>query len=73
MEYFGSAILLDALVFSSLSILADLPKIIDPSLFSYMMTSIVPILMMSPFVVPLAAIYISSLCPLPDWSAFLAE
>jgi hypothetical protein len=32
----------------------------------------VPILVMSPFVVLLVPVDISSLCPLPDWSAFAA-
>jgi hypothetical protein len=50
MEYFGSAVLL-AFVSSSSPVLADLPKITDPSLFSYMSTSVVHILMISPFVV----------------------
>jgi hypothetical protein len=54
-------------VSSSLHVLADLPKIIDPSLFPCMTTSVVPILMMSPFVVLLVAV---GICPLPDWSAF---
>jgi hypothetical protein len=54
-------------VSSSLPVLADLPKIIDPSLFPCMTTSIVPILVMSPFVVLLAAV---DVCPLLDWSAF---
>jgi hypothetical protein len=51
MEYFGSAILLDVPVSCSLPVLADLPKVISPSLFPYMTTSVVPILMISPFVV----------------------
>jgi hypothetical protein len=55
MEYLGSAVLLAA-VSSSLLVLVDLPKIIGPSLFPYTMTSAVPILMMSPFVVLLTAI-----------------
>jgi hypothetical protein len=50
MEYFGSAILM-VVVSSFLFVLADSPKIIGPSLFSCMMTSAVPILMMSFFVV----------------------
>jgi hypothetical protein len=69
MEYLGSAVLL-AVVCSSLLVLVDLPKIIDPSLFPCMTTSIVPILMMSPIVVLLAAV---DICPLSDWSAFAAE
>jgi hypothetical protein len=48
MEYFGSAILMAAV---SSFVLADSPKIIDPSLFSCTMTSDVPILMMYFFVV----------------------
>jgi hypothetical protein len=51
-------------------VLADSPKIIGPSLFSCMMTSAVPILMISFFVVLLVA---AGICPLPDWSAFEAE
>jgi hypothetical protein len=47
MEYFGSAVLLADV--SSSPVLADLPKIIDPSIFSSMTTSVVPNLMMSPF------------------------
>jgi hypothetical protein len=46
MEYFGSAILMAA-ISSFLVVLADSPKIIGPSLFSYTTTSVVPILMMS--------------------------
>jgi hypothetical protein len=56
-------------VSSSLPVLADLPKIIDPSLFPCMTTSIVHILVMSPFVVLLAAV---DICLLLDWSAFAA-
>jgi hypothetical protein len=59
-----------AVVSYSLPVLADLPKIIGPSLFSCMRTSVVPILMMSPFVILLVAV---GICPLPDWSAFTAE
>jgi hypothetical protein len=51
MEYFGSAILV---------VLADSPKIIGPSLFSCMTTSVVPILMMSFFVVLLVVV---GICP----------
>ena len=50
MEYFGSAVLM-VVVSSFLVVLADSPKIIGPSLSSCMMTSTVPILMMSFFVV----------------------
>jgi hypothetical protein len=50
MEYFGSAILM-AVVSSLLLVLADSPKIIGPSLSSCMATSVVPILIMSFFVV----------------------
>jgi hypothetical protein len=60
-------------MYSSLPVLVDLQKIIRPSLFPYMTTFVVSILMMSPFVVHLAAIDISSLCPLLDWSAFAIE
>jgi hypothetical protein len=69
MEYFGSAVLM-AVVSSFLVVLADSPKIIVPSLFSCMMASAVPILMMSFFVVLSVA---AGICPLPDWSAFEAE
>jgi hypothetical protein len=55
MEYFGSAVLMAAMS-SSLPVLADLPKIIGPSLFSCMTTSVVPILMMSSFVVHLVVV-----------------
>jgi hypothetical protein len=48
MEYFRSAILM-AVVSSFLVVLADSPKIINPSLFSCKTTSAVPILMMSFF------------------------
>jgi hypothetical protein len=58
MEYFGSAVLLAAV--SSSPVLADLPKIIDPSIFSCMTTSVVPNLMMSPFVILLVA---AGTCP----------
>jgi hypothetical protein len=69
MEYFGSAILMVA-VSSFLVVLADSPKIIGPSLFSCIMISAVPILMMSFFVVLSVVV---GICPLPDWSAFAAE
>jgi hypothetical protein len=69
MEYFGSTIL-KAVVFSVLFVLADSPKIIGPSLSFCMTTSVVPILMMSFFVVLSVA---AGICPLPDWSAFEAE
>jgi hypothetical protein len=69
MEYFGSAILL-AVVSSSSPILADLPKMIGPSLFPCMTTFVVPILMMAPFVILLVVV---GICPLPDWSAFAAK
>jgi hypothetical protein len=69
MEYFGSVVLM-AVLSPSLLILADLPKFIGPSLFLCIMTSPVPILMMSLFVVLLVAI---GICPLPGWSAFAAE
>jgi hypothetical protein len=58
MEYFGSVVLLAA-VSSSLHVLTNLPKIIDPSLFLYMAISVVSILVMSPFVVLLTAVDIS--------------
>jgi hypothetical protein len=69
MEYFGPAVLLAA-VSSSSPVWVDLPKIIDHSLFPCMTTSVVPILMMSPFVVLLVAI---DICPMPDWFAFAAK
>jgi hypothetical protein len=69
MEYFRSAVL-QAVVSSSSPVLADLPKIIDTSLFSCMTTSTAPILMMPPFVVLLVGV---GICPLPYWSAFAAE
>jgi hypothetical protein len=69
MEYFGSAIL-KAVVSSVLFVLADSPKIIGPSLSFYMTTSVVPILMMSFFVVLSVA---AGICPLPNWSVFEAE
>ena len=69
MEYFGSVVLL-VVVSYSLPILVDSPKIIGPSLFSYTTTSIVPMLMMSFFVVLSVAI---GICPQPDWSALAAE
>jgi ABC-type methionine transport system permease subunit len=59
MEYFGSAVLM-AVVSSSLPVLADLPKIIDPSLFSCMTAFVVSILMMFPFVVLLVVV---GICP----------
>jgi hypothetical protein len=62
MEYFGSAILL-TVVPSFLFVLADSPKIIGPSLFCCTTTSVVPILMMSPFFVLLEVV---AVCPLPD-------
>jgi ABC-type methionine transport system permease subunit len=62
MEYFGLAVLL-TVVSSFLLVLDDSPKIIGPSLFSCMTTSVVPILMTSPFVVLLEAI---AIYPLPD-------
>jgi hypothetical protein len=58
MEYFGSAILMVA-VSSFLFVLADSPKNIGPSFFSCMTTSVVPILMMSFFVVLSAAVGIA--------------
>jgi hypothetical protein len=62
MEYLGSAVLM-AVVSSFLVVLANSPKIIGPSLFSCMTTSIVPILMMSFFVV---LSDVAGICPLPD-------
>jgi hypothetical protein len=63
MEYIGLAVLLVVPMSSSLPVLVDSPKIIGPSLFPYMMTYVVYILMMSPFVVLLVAVVISSICP----------
>jgi hypothetical protein len=68
MEYFGSAVLMVAESYF-LVVLADSPKIISPSLSSYMMTSAIPILMISFFVVLSVA---AGICPLPDWSALEA-
>jgi hypothetical protein len=62
MEYFGSAILMAA-VSSFLFVLADSPKIINPLIFSCTTTSVVPILMMSFFVVLSVVV---GICPLPD-------
>jgi ABC-type methionine transport system permease subunit len=59
MKYFGSAVLLTA-VSSFLFVLTDSPKIISPSLFYCTTTSVVPILMTSPFIVLLEAVVI---CP----------
>ena len=58
MEYFGSAVLTIAVSF--LVVLADPPKIIGPLLSSCMTTSVVPILMMSFFVVLSVA---AGICP----------
>jgi hypothetical protein len=69
MKYFGSAVLMAAMS-PSLLVLADLPKIMGPSLFSCMTTFVIPISMISLFVVLLVAV---GICPLPDWSAFTAE
>jgi hypothetical protein len=69
MEYFGSAVLM-VVVSSFLVVLADLPKIIGPSLSFCITTSVVPILIMSFFVVLSVA---AGICPLPDWSALDAE
>jgi drug/metabolite transporter superfamily protein YnfA len=57
MEYFEWAVLLTA-VSSFLFVLADLPEIIGPSLFCCTITSVVPISMMSPFIVLLEAVAI---------------
>jgi hypothetical protein len=69
MEYFGSAVLMVA-ISSFLVMLADSPKIIGPSLSSCMMTSAVPILMISFFVVLSVT---AGICPPADWLAFEAE
>jgi hypothetical protein len=58
-EYFGSTILM-AVVSYFLFVLTNSPKIIGPSLFSYTTTSVVPILMTSPFVVLLEVV---AICP----------
>jgi hypothetical protein len=57
MEYFGSDVLLTAVSYFLL-VSADSPKIMGPSLFSFMMTSVVPILMTSPFDVLLEVVAI---------------
>jgi hypothetical protein len=62
MEYFGSAVLLTAVSYF-LFVLADSPKILDPSLFCCTMTSVVPILMMSSFIILLEVV---AMRPLPD-------
>lgn len=54
MEYFGSYVFLVAPMSFSSFVLVDLPKIIGPSFLSCMTTSIMPILMTSPFVILLA-------------------
>jgi hypothetical protein len=59
MEYFRSAILMVAVSYF-LVVLADSSKIIGPSLSSCMMTSAVPILMISFFVVISVA---AGICP----------
>jgi hypothetical protein len=69
MEYLGSTILMVAASYF-LFVLVDSPKVTGPSLFSCMTTSVVPILMMSFFVVLLVVV---GMCPLLDWSAFAAE
>jgi hypothetical protein len=69
MEYFRSAILMAA-VSSILFVLVDSPKIIGPSLSFCMTTSVVPILIMSFFVVLSVA---AGICPLSNWSGFKAE
>jgi hypothetical protein len=62
MEYFESAVLL-IVVSSFLFVLADLPEIIGPSLFCCTMIYVVPISMVSPFIVLLEAV---AIYPLPD-------
>jgi hypothetical protein len=57
MDYFESVVLLAA-VSSFLFVLADLPKIIGPSLFCCTMTSVVPISVTSHFIVLLEAVAI---------------
>jgi hypothetical protein len=59
MEYFGSVVL-TSVVSSLLLVLADSPKIIGPSLSFCTTTSVVPILIMSFFVLLLVAI---DICP----------
>jgi hypothetical protein len=66
---FWSVVLL-AVVSSSSPVLVDLPKLIGPSLFPYMTTSVVPILMISPFVILLVAV---DICPQQNRSAFATE
>jgi hypothetical protein len=59
MEYFGSAVLLTVVPYF-LFVLADPPKIIDPLLFCCTTSSVVSILMTSPFIVLLEAV---AVCP----------
>jgi hypothetical protein len=59
-----------AVVSPYLLVLADLRKIVGSSLFPFITTIVVPILMMSLFVVLLVVV---GICSLPDWSAFAAE
>lgn len=77
MEYFGSGNLSVATLSFSSFVLADSPKIIEPSLLLFMMTHVVPILMTSLVVVIFALVAIIvevfSLCPLLDWSTFVDE
>jgi hypothetical protein len=73
MDYFGLFALLVALVSSSLPVLVDLPKIIGPSLFPCMTTFVVPILMISPFVILLVAVEFPLYASLSDWSVFTTE
>jgi hypothetical protein len=73
MEYFGSIVLLVGIMSFPLSSLVDLPKIISPSLFPCMTISVMPILMISPFIFLLALVDNFSPCPLLDCSAFVVE
>jgi hypothetical protein len=59
MEYFGLVVLM-SVVSSLLLVLADSPKIIGPSLSFCTTTSVVPILIMSFFVLLLVAV---DICP----------
>jgi hypothetical protein len=82
MEYFGSAIFAGCSRVFFLAYIDRFTKNHRPFIVSLhdniccayfddvpfcMTTSVVPILIMSPFVVLLVAIDIFSLCPLPDW------
>jgi hypothetical protein len=73
MEYFRSTAFLVAPMYFLSSVLADLPKLIGPSLFPCMTTSVVHILMMSLFVVILLRVDIFCLWPPAGYLAFVAK